>query len=431
MSIILRVFIATENLDNISWETVGQNQEKIDSGEDRLVNVIKHQFDFIEVYLSPELSSVYELNDLAQISDKKINDNLILNLLEDSIAEDIEECKPLLLKLNEEFAYVTIIALDFYDNLIAILREIDAKKIKFIQSIVYSTLFNEDEWTICLNKDYSFIRTSLYEYYLLDDNEPIPDALDVLLSTVKAGQKIVLYTDNPEIKTLLEQRYDIECNIASNVVFGESIWNIYNAKSRKFRFKPSVQLKDGSASLLRYVKYSAAICVSLWLICFIDLISYKGALNNRLQQELSKMISVKEFSPAVMNLVDNALRDLRHQKGLYSSGDMLPLLSDFLQNSNGVSDSNIVAIDYDKGELNIFLNSGYDVSQFSSLQNILATKSISATLTDYRTFKKQNDAASNNNNNSSGILDDVANKKDDTSVMQDPENVITLQHLVY
>ncbi|MEN9946907.1 MAG: hypothetical protein RLZZ293_1293, partial [Pseudomonadota bacterium] len=104
----LRLFLHSDDLNLVSWQTLAANGEILNSGESSVAEALLMEFDFVEIYLAPTLATIIQI-DLGDINDRKINDELLLGVVEENIAEDIEDCTPILLRLTDGIDYVAIV----------------------------------------------------------------------------------------------------------------------------------------------------------------------------------------------------------------------------------------------------------------------------------------------------------------------------------
>ena len=185
---ILQLFINNNLEEPINWNLSEDN--KTESGTSTWSEISMFNDIQVEVYLNANCCSILK-TDVTGISTKRLTEELILGILEESIVDDIEEIKPIILRTETDIAYIAIFNKVFYENLISKLDEL-GKPIRFVQSFAFSTKFNVDCWTVFLNKEQSFIRTSKYEYFLLDNATPIPEILIDMAKTEKP-KSILIY----------------------------------------------------------------------------------------------------------------------------------------------------------------------------------------------------------------------------------------------
>lgn len=417
----LRIFIEDDSLANNQWIIV-DGLDEVGSGSGYLSEILSMEYEHAEVYLAPYLSTIFKVN-LDNISDRKINDELLLGLVEDNLVEDIEDCKPILMKISDGQSYIAVLSAEFYNQLIDKFQDY-VKKIKFIQPITYATNYIEDKWTIYLVGNTRFVRTSLYEYYILDDARPIPDVLDTMLAYY-SGDEIILYADDVEIAKALTNNYKVTCIPGGDLSYGMLNWNFYNEKSRKLNLKLDDKNKAYLYKLLKVGTIFASISILVWVVTFMYLVIEKYQLQKQITNDLSGVIRIDSYQSNVLAKVDDQLNSLFHTKGLYAPNDFASLFDVFLRNTPDVNQNNIVGIKYSGSTLNVFLNSQFSSSDFNNVKDMLLTKRIQATITDYKTYSAQ--SSGNQNNNGGGILDDSANGNMSQQQMTDAAWVISLQ----
>jgi len=421
---LLRLFIDNEDLTTVNWQSF-EGADLSDSGTANLDELLQTTFEAIEVYLSPYLATIIRTT-LGDVSDKKINEEFLLGSVEESLAEDVENCKPVLMRMSDGNDYVAILNRVFYQHLLDKLSSY-VKQVRFIQPFPYATHYEDGLWTIYLVGKNKFIRTSAYEYFILDDAEPIPQLLEDLLGTY-TGDSVILYSENHGVSEIIEQKYKIECKQYAELSYGIANWNFYNEKSKRFNIKLNHDTKKQVMSVGRYIGVFAAIFIVFWIINLGYLIVQKNRLENQVSQDLGGIMNGVKFSPNLLSQVDEKISSMQHDKGLYANSDALRLFSIFLSSMPEVSNNMIQGIQYSGSQLTVFLNSQFDPSQFGNDRSVLATKRISADITDYKTYQAAQ-ASDNSKNNGGGVLSntDPNAGSSSTSTMTDAAWVITLQ----
>jgi len=421
----LRLFIHNDDLLSASWQTVEQNDIQ-DSGEGKVADILQFEFENVEIYLAPTLATIIKV-ELGAISDRKINDDFLLSLVEDSLAEEIEQCKPILLRLNDGIAYVAIVNRLFHTNLLEFLSE-QIKKVHFIQPFPYSIpLEHDDLWAVYLIGNNKFVRTSQYEYYLLDDQKPIPAVLEQMLSNYEETS-ITLYTDDETVAEEINAKYKLNCKLQHDIQYGVSNWNFYNEKSKRFNIKLQSETLSSVLKLGRYLGGFAIIFLIYWLLNLGFMLIERSRWQSQLSDDLKGIITSASFSPQLLAQVDDKLTALAHTKGAYAASDMVSLFDTFLRTMPDVNSSMIAGIQYSGSQLTIFLNSQFDPSSFPNDQIILATKRISADIYDYKTYQASQNTSSSQTNNGGGTLaDSSGSSTTNAAVMQDAAWVINLQ----
>lgn len=417
----LRIFIEDDSLINNQWIIV-DGLDELGSGSGNLSEILSMEYEHAEVYLAPHLSTIFKVN-LDNISDRKINDELLLGLVEDNLVEDIEDCKPVLMKLSDGQSYIAVLSAEFYNHIIEQFQDY-VKKIKFIQPIAYVTTYIEDKWTIYLVGNTRFVRTSLYEYYILDDAKPIPDVLDTMLTYYDADD-VILYADDSNIAAELTGLYKINCIPGDDLSYGMLNWNFYNEKSKKLNLKLDDNTKSLLYRLLKVGSVFVSVSLLIWIVTFMYLIIEKYQLQKQITSDLSGVIRIDSYQSNVLAKVDDQLNALFHTKGLYAPNDFASLFDIFLRNTPDVNQHNIVGVKYSGSVLTVFLNSQFNNSDFNNVKDMLLTKRIQSTIIDYKTYSAQ--SSGNQNNNGGGVLDDASNGNMSQQQMTDAAWVISLQ----
>lgn len=421
--ITLRIFINNEDCINNKWQIFNAGEISGDGHSSSFSEMLSFEHESIEIYLAPHLANVFKI-DIEHISDRKINDELLLGLVENNIVDEIDDCKPILLRLSDGDSYIAIVGADFHKLLIEHLSE-HIKKVKFIQPMPYVTEYQDELWTVYLDDDFKFIRTSLYEYYLLDDSNDIPVLLDEILQTYEQ-KEILLYCNNQDIVNNIENTYDIKCNLQSELNYGAFVWNFYNEKTKKFNLKLNEGNKHQILKIAKYLSIIAIVYFIIWFIQLFYLIGSKYSLESDINKNLSGIIKVSDKQSNHLSLLNNELDGLLHSKGMYSQNDFVSLFAIFLYNVPGVGQNSVVGLTYSGNVLNVILNSQFNRKNFDQVREILMTKQVLSSITDYQTY--QNAQQQNtSNNNGGGILD--SDNSSDKQQIEDASWVISLQTL--
>ena len=422
---LLRIFIEKEDLGAVGWQSLDGN-ELTDSGVSSLDELLHEGLNAIEVYLSPYMATVIKTN-LGIISDKKINDEFLLGVVEDSLAEDIEDCKPILMRLSDGADYIAILNRNFYQTLLDKLSN-HVKQVRFIQPFPYTTHFEDGLWTVYLVGNNKFVRTSLYEYFILDDATPVPQTLIDLLGMYEKDS-IIIYTEDNQVVEILSSKYKLDCKQYAELTYGLANWNFYNEKSKRFNLKINEDSKSKLFRLFRFVGIYALIFAVFWVANLGFLIVEKNRTQTQITKDLSGIIDGIKFTPNLWSQVDEKISDMQHSKGIYADNDALRLFSIFLKTMPEVNNNMIQGIQYSGSQLTVFLNSQFDPSQFPNDRSVLATKRIQADITDYKTYQASQ-SASDSKNNGGGVLsntDPNSMGTSSSSTMADAAWVISLQ----
>lgn len=396
---ILRLFV-TNNLDNmVNWIMVEDN-DIIEQGKSTWDDLSIFEDIQLEVYLNASCCAILRTN-VKGIATKRFSNELVLGMLEESIVDDIEEITPIILRVEEDIAYVAIFSKVFYDNLILKLVSLD-KSIRFLQSFVYSTVIDVDEWTLFIDDKQQFLRVSKYQYFLTDNNTPIPLVVKEMLNSNKPNA-IRVYTNNPGVSDIITQQYGIPCKIESQFEFGVTTWNFHNQKSTQFTIRLNEFSKSNLRNLLKTVKMFSLTLLTFWLINIIIVSCSIYNTESKLKQNFANIYPINSFTPQSLKEMSIKLDSMKHAKGIYSEKDAIPMLSSLLNIISNVGTNTIIQINYSNQNLEVFLNNNFDASQFTSYQNILATRHIKATIQDYKNFlaSQKNNQSDNPEANSS------------------------------
>ena len=413
----LRIFVSDNLEAEVQWCLL-EHDNVIDTGSSSLDEIAAFESMPLEVYLSPASCSIFKLN-VAGINTKNLTDELVLGLLEDNLTDDIDDIKPIIISLEDEIIYVAVFNSSYFERLMANIYSLD-KPIRFIQSFVYATIFNDKSWTVFLNKEYSFVRTSKYQYYLLDDNKPVPSILmHMLLKKDDLPESLLIYNvANEDISSLVD---DVGLNteiINEKYFYGAFVWNFYNLKSSSFNFKFDINVKAELLKLLYVGKYFFACLFLFWLIQVATL----EVSNLRLDTQLHKILH-SEGNQASRVKLDNLRIEIsksEHERGLYSDNDAITLLRKFLQIVSNIDENTITAMDYSDHKLRIFVNDNFQADEFSNYRNILNINHVDVVIDNYKEYARAQKKANKNSTDSS-------NTGSDLKVSDNTAWVITLQ----
>lgn len=424
---ILRIFIQSEDLENVIWQLLEKNDTSNNQGE--IETAVAVECSSIEIYLAPILANIIPV-DLGVIGSQKINDELLLNIIEDDLADDIENIKPILLKIDDNSSYIAVINKKFYNHLI---EKIDAvhKKVKFIQPWIYNTDYQKNLWTLYLKDQQLILRTSLYEYYLLDQNqESTVSAL--LASMLQSYQEktIIVYSDNQDLIESLKVQYQLTVISKTDLNLGEHVWNFYKAKTRRWVFKISPSYLLLMTKTGKYIMFSLLVFFIFWALNLYVLFWHKHVISKEIMLKLLPITSEKHVDALLINHSLQTIKEISHKKGVYNDYDLIPMLQEFFTGFSNNTDI-IVAITYDNDVLNVFLNKDYNPSNFFVIKNVLIKHMIEISLLSYEEYENNlhNNQANYKGNNSS-VLD--ANNEDSKMLkITDAAFVITIQKPIY
>ena len=405
---ILRLFIGNDLSKKINWMLI--NDTDIETGSSSFDEVAKFDDVSLEVYLSTNCCSIFKTN-IQGIASKRITEELMLGLIEDSLTDEIDEVKAITLQVEDYIAYIAVFNKIYYDTLMQQINNLE-KPVRFIQSFAFATSYKEKSWTLFLGEEQSFLRTSKFEYYSLDDNRPVPLMLEDLLQTEKPKSLLIYADENYDIDNIAKQ-YNVPCQSAENQFeYGIPVWNFYIQKSTNFNIKLD---KKSTISLLRslkLVKYLAIFLILFWVlsitILFINGIRVKSEISNNLKD----VITVNNYNNTTIATANDKISQLKHQRGIYDNTDAVVLLTKFLQIVSTITPNDIKQYSYTNDEAKIIISSNFDISQFESYKNVLKTLRVTASIEDYKTYAKENknksEEAKNNINAETQIINDAA-----------------------
>ncbi len=403
---ILRLFVNNNLDDMVNWVLIN-SENHTEGGISTWEEIALFEDAQLEIYLNSQVCSILHTN-ISGISIKKLTDSLILSILEESIIDDIEDIKPIILRIEDDTAFVAIFNRMYYNNLITKLNSLQ-KSVRFVQSFVFSTTFLENHWTIFVDKEQSFIRTSLYEYFLLDNNLPISLVLQDMLKKTQP-EKIIIYAENPEIIEAIASNTQLPVIVSHEINFGIPIWNFHNQKSTHFHIKLDAVTKNNLLKLYHILKKFTIFIIIFWLINLLILEINVIKTEKQLKTNLNYITSVQNIDADSLQLVDNKIASMKHERALYYENDFIPILNNVLEIISTINTNSIVQIEYSEGNMKIFLNNNFSPSQFFSFKNILLTKRIIASIEDYKFYSKQHKEKTENSdpNNDNHMPDDIA-----------------------
>lgn len=374
----------------VNWALREDGQE-LDSGSSSFDEFMGFENVQIEVYLNASCCSIFRTDKVAGISTNRLTDELVLGILEEHLVDDIEDIKPVVMRLEEDDAYIAVFNREFYEQLILKLINLD-KPIRLVQSFVYSTVINESghEWVLYLSKEQNFVRTSTFQYYLLDDAKPLPLLLEDMLNTTNKPESIVVYSNSDYDLDLLAKKYNVTIKPSETPLeFGTQVWNFYNQKSSSFKLKFDYTTKANLLRLLKVFKYFALMLAILWVINIIAVVVDKHSLENELKENLSRIGKIDTIDPNSLVKLNDKLTDAVHARGLRDDQDFIPMFVLFLKDIPAVNRDDITQLEFDSvsNTLVIYLRR-FDANQYSSYQDIFKSQHIITELTEYKDYVK-------------------------------------------
>jgi hypothetical protein len=393
---ILRLFINDNLEEKINWKLIIDNKldtEGLDYWDD-LPNNLDCK---IDVFLNSKCCSIMNIN-ISNISNIKLNDEIILNLLEENLADDIDNIKPIFLYTDEKIAYVAIFSKSFYILLLDKLNK-TGNQINFIQSFVFSTDYQENYWTLYIDEQQKFLRTSKYEYYLLDDNEPIPMLLESLLKNDNE-KKVICYIQDEKVYTNLVNNFKNNFVVSNQYNFNSLFWNFYNQKNIQFEIKLDKNTKLNLLRAYKFIKKFSIIIFIIWFIKVIFLEIDNVKLENKITSKLNKIVKIDNIKDNQINKIKEKITLTKHNASIYEINDAIALMYEFLNNISIITTNNILQIIYESKKMVIILDGSLNTDQFFSYQNIFLITGLSIELQNYKDYVSQN---KNNNDNDSDI----------------------------
>lgn len=374
----------------INW-TLNEDGQEIDKGSSNFDEFTGFENVQVEIYLNAQCCSIFQTDKIAGISTNRLTDQLILGLLEEDLVDDIEDVKPIMMRLEDDLAYIAIFNRDFYDQLLLKLINLD-KPIKLLQSFVYSTTINENrsEWVLYLSNEQNFVRTSNFQYFLLDDAKPLPMLLEEMLSNTQKPDYIVVYSNTDYDLSLLVSKYDIKVeNAPEPLQFGNLAWNFYNQKSSSFKIKLDNRAKFNLIKLINVFKYFASIMIVLWLINLISVIVDKHHLENELKENLSKIGKIDTIDPNSLTKLNDQLTKAVHDRGLRDDQDFSPMFVLLLKDIPAINSNDITQVEFDSASnvLVVYLRN-FDTKQYDSYRDVFRSQHIVTDLTEYKSYVK-------------------------------------------
>jgi len=393
---ILRLFI-TNNLDEpLNWSLIDEDSS-VNDGSSSWDELSVMEGVYLEVYISPECCSIHKIS-TSGIKISKLNEVVVLSMLEDDIVDDIEEVTPIIMRTEEEVAYVAIFNKQFYEGLLLRLVNL-SKPVRFMQAFAFCLTYIKNNWTIYAGKTECFVRVSRYQYFVLDNSTPVSLLLEDMLAKDKPEGLIIVGDNALTYKEQLEKKFDIPCEISDEINFGQDVWNFYNQKSTRFHFKLDKVTRLNLLVLLRTIRWVLLLLIMFWGLDVLMVSCSISSTENQIRTNLAKVYKVDKINSATMNEIYKKMNVTKHAKGLYAPNDAIPLFNEFLDIVSTVGTDSIVALNYQSGTLEIFLNNNFDGSQFNSYKNILLSQGINARLVDYKDYKsdiKNNNQSENN-----------------------------------
>lgn len=415
----IRLFITNDLRQPINWIQVNEDGTE-EHGSSMLHDLDGVEDASFEVYLSANCCSIIKTN-VSGISTKRLTEELLLGLIEENLVDEIDEVKAVVLRTEDDIAYIAVFDREFYSELFNYVLNAN---VKFIQSFVYATAYHDNSWTLYLSNNQRFLRTSLYEYFTLDDEKPLPLLLIDMLANQKP-ENMTVYTDDETYSHLssLALQHGITLDRQSeNLDYGVLVWNFYKQKSTRFRLKLNDVARTQLTRVLNSFKFLSISLIAIWLISITLLNINTYSLGSQIKENLKGILNLQELNKTSIIEANKKLTNLRHKRGMYSDNDAMILMEDFLEVVSTASTEDIKQVIYQGNTLKIMLGSNFNSSQMKGYIDIFVTKRITATIEDYKTYMKENKSAGKGTNS---ILD-AENK---TDMAPEAQWVVTLKPL--
>lgn len=397
---ILRLFVGKDLNEKFKWFLIENDQIILESNStfEEIANLEDAQ---LEVYLDANCCTIFKQN-IAGISNKRLTNELVLGLVEEKLLDNIEDLTASVLRVDEDLAYVAIFNKKYYEALLDKLSSTN-KQVRYLSSIVFITIYDENQPTIYLSNKQKFIRISKYEYVLLDDAEPIPLLLKEVLQNLNKKQVLLYGHDKfskPDTIKTFEASLNVSCNLINDKFeFDYGNWNFFNQKSTSFKIKLNSQTKLELKKLYLYLKYALALLVVFYSIsASLYAIESRNA-RSRAIKDLKNVININQAGTTTslevsIRAANSKISSLKHQQGMYNKNDAVSLLNTFLQVVSNLDASTINGFKYDNGKLEVFLTSNFNTKDFASLATIFNSNQINATLKDYKAYTKEQQSSS-------------------------------------
>lgn len=419
----LRLYLNNQLDQSINWTLVETHGQVVDSGSSLWDEFNGFENVQVEIYLNASCCTIFKTDKVHGISSRQLTDELVLGLLEDNLVDEIEDLKPIVMRVEENLAYIAIFNRAFYEQLIQL-----EKPIKLVQSYVYSTSIDEDakQWTLYLSPEQNFLRVSQFQYYLLDDSLPVPKLLEDLLtnSSDKPGQ-ILVYSDSPHDFDEYKKKFNIDFVPTSEPLeFGVPIWNFYNQKSSSFKLKVEKDTKKSLLRLLRTSKYFMIMIAFFWVINIINIYVHKSKIEAEIKLNMGKIVNVDKMNQSTLDKISEKFVIMAHARALADEIDFLPLFYRFLRVvSTDPDDITQVEFDKNKYTLTIFLRN-FASDQFHNYRDMFKSSHIIAELNNYKSYAKAHKNTKEKDKNDNGSADE---KAIDHPISSDTKWVLTLR----
>lgn|GEM_PF-2555932 len=422
----LRLYLNNQLDQSINWTLVETHGQVVDSGSSLWDEFAGFDNVQVEIYLNASCCTIFKTDKVHGISSRQLTDELVLGLLEDDLVDEIEDLKPIVMRLEENLAYIAIFNRAFYEQLIQL-----EKPIKLVQSYVYSTSIDEDakQWTLYLSPEQNFLRISQFQYYLLDDSLPVPKLLeDLLTNSSDKPDQILVYSDSPHDFDAYQKKFGIDFVPTSEPLeFGAPIWNFYNQKSSSFKLKIEKDTKKSLLRLLKTTKYFMIMIAFFWVIDIINIYVHKSRIESEIKLNMGKIVNVDKINQATLDKIAAKFVIMAHARALADEIDFVPFFYRFLRVVSTADPDDITQVEFDKKKftLTIFLRT-FASDQFNNYRDMFKSSHIIAELNNYKSYAKahKNAKEAESKNDKGGAADE---KTAEHPVSADTKWVLTLR----
>ena len=394
---ILRLFI-DYNLDELVHWVLIEDDIETSNGASTFAEISAMTNITLEVYLGSTCCSIFNA-DVTGIPTKKLTDELLLGILEDQIIDDIDEVIPITIKTVDNIAIIAVFDKVFYNKLFGAIHQV-GHPIRFIQSFVFATAYEDDAWTIFLTTEQRFVRINEYEYYSLDDTLPLPELLSSLYK-VNPPTKLLIYNDQTyqnSIEQFCKQHQVQSMQVMQDYNYGAIVWNFDVPKSNSWSIKLNPMTVKHLWSSGNILKYVIVFVILFWLLEIGTLMFSNHKLNSQIKTYLSGISNIDNPTLTDLQSVKDKIISLNHTRGVYATTDAIPLFNRLLNIIPEITDKNIQQISYQNNTLVVILTDHSNIiqRQFANYRNIMATHNIALSMTNYKAYQATLPKTNNN-----------------------------------
>jgi len=377
------------------------------------INDISVEFDQIEVILSAECASIFNVELPEQLSDRKITDSYLLTLLEDQLLDDIDNLVPIMMRIDTT-AYVAILDKEFHAKILHMFSQFD-KPIRYIQLHPLLTEYHEDAITVFCSENINFIRNSSFEYYMFDPNN-FGIMFDAFL--LPTHKRVIYYGHNQIVEDHIRS-HQILIEPQQNINTKTIVWNLRFNKSSKL----SRNFWKGIYNTLYALRLQLSIVAITGALFLAISLGINIATDMSYQKTIAKnmkTLGVTEYNSFnIISKSNLSLNKMSHDDGLNDISDFMSLFQDFLQVAN-VQSTTINSVEYKNSTLKVFLNSEFNNTNFSTYRATWSTFGLFADMVSFGEYTNQN------TKKNKGILDSSNNS--DFTYRNDSAWVVTMHY---